>query len=163
VLALAPRPRDCARGALVQAATTLALFAPFLGDFHMLAYHWQIGSGTLLSHVLATGTAFGWPLRVAQAAVTVGAAVVVARLVRRRPEAVWLVPLDVALVRLVLDPVDNPWYWDAPTTVALVGGAAFLASREELHVRREWVARLRRRLAHGGAEMDQRDDALVVP
>jgi hypothetical protein len=162
VLALAPRLRDAARGAVVQVATTLLVFVPFLPGAHTFDYRWQIGSGTLLSHVVAPGTPFGWPLRVAQAALAVGAAVATARVARRSAHAVWLVPLVVVSVRLAIDPVDNPWYWDAPLTLALVGAALVVGSGQELRQRLDRLALLRRRLADGGAEVDQRDEPLVV-
>src|SRR5205823_3246532 len=92
VLALAPRLRDAVRGVSFQLATTLALFAPFLSGAHTFDYRWTVGSGTLLAHVVAPGTPFGWPLRIAQASLAVAAAALVARALRRRVEVIWLVP-----------------------------------------------------------------------
>src|SRR2546430_1341795 len=73
-LAPAPRLRAAARGAAFQLATTLALFAPFLAGAHTFDYRWTVGSGTLLAHVVAPGTRFGWPLRIAQASLAVAVA-----------------------------------------------------------------------------------------
>src|ERR1700759_4736131 len=44
VLALAPRRREAALGAVVAGATAAALFLPFLlgGHFHMFSLHWQV-------------------------------------------------------------------------------------------------------------------------
>jgi len=49
------------------------LYLPFVvtGHFAMGGYRWQIASQTLLGHVFAPGTSFGWPLRLAQGAVAV--------------------------------------------------------------------------------------------
>ena len=51
---------------------------------------------------------------------------------------------------------------DTVATLALVGGA-LLVSREELGVRLDRLAFLHRRVRDGRAEIDQRDEALVVP
>jgi len=129
VLLLAQRPRRAVTGLAAACATAVALFAPFVlfGRFAMFSYHWQVADGTLLRVFVAYGTPFTWPLRVAQAAAALCAGAVVARLARSSRHAVWAVPLVAVAVRLLLDPVYNPWYWQAPQTLALLGAAAYLS------------------------------------
>src|SRR5438094_942608 len=106
VLALAPSLRSAARSALLAGCLAAVWYVPFvLGrHFAMGGYRWQVASQSLLGHVLAPGTAFGWPLRIAQGAAVLVAGVIVARLGRRSSHVLWLVPLSVVLARLALHP-----------------------------------------------------------
>jgi hypothetical protein len=130
VLALAPTVRAATRSMHVAACVASVLYLPFVasGNFAMGGYRWEITSSSLLGQIFAPGTPFGWPLRLAQGAVALGAGVLVARLARRSPHALWLVPLSVVLVRLVLDPQDHGYYFDGVQASALVG-LALVASR----------------------------------
>jgi hypothetical protein len=123
VLALAPSVRHAARGAAVAAGAAAMLFLPFVaaGHFEMGRYHWFVSSQSLLSLVVAPGTAVGWPLRLVQAAVAVGAGLAVARAARGSRHALWLVPGAVVLVRLLLDPLDSGYYFVGVEGPALVG------------------------------------------
>ena len=94
----------------------------------MGGYRWQIASPSLLGHVVAAGTTFGWPLRFAQGGGALLAGLVAARLARRSPHAVWLVPAAVVLVRLALDPQAHGYYFDGVQATALVG-LALVAAR----------------------------------
>lgn len=60
--------REAAIGAVVAGATAAALFLPFLlgGHFHMFSLQWQVHPPAPISLVVATGTAHGWPLRLAR-------------------------------------------------------------------------------------------------
>jgi len=98
------------------------------GHFAMGGYRWEIASQSLLGHVFAPGTSFGWPLRLAQGAVAVAAGALVARLARRSAHALWLVPMCVVLVRLALDPRDHGYYFDGVQSVALIA-LALVAAR----------------------------------
>ena len=129
VLVFAPRVRDAARTVPVAAVVALALYAPFVaaGHFAMGNYHWVILPQSLLGHVVAPGTSFGWAWRITQGALAVAAGIGVARAARRSPHALWLVPLVVVLVRLALDPLDSGYYFDGvqgPALIALVLVAA---------------------------------------
>jgi len=130
VLALAPSVRAGARSALLAGCVAGLLYLPFVaaGHFAMGGYHWTIASGSLLGHVFAPGTSFGWPLRLAQGAVALAAGVIVARVARRSAHALWLVPMSVVLVRLALDPRDHGYYFDGVQAVALVA-LALVAAR----------------------------------
>jgi len=126
VLLLA-RPRRALAGMAAATVAAAALFAPFMlfGRFGMFAYHWQISDGTLLHLFFSYGTPFGWQLRVGQAAAAVTAGAVVTWFARGSRHAIWAVPLATVGVRIVLDPAYNPWYWQAPQTLALLGAAAY--------------------------------------
>jgi hypothetical protein len=125
VLALAPRLRETAIGIAVAAATALALFAPFMlgGHFAMLSFEWHVRLPSPLSLLVADGTPFGWPLRIAQAVVAVAAGAAVARLLRHSPHALWAAPLAVVVARLQLDPLLEPYYLAGPQGVIIVGTA----------------------------------------
>jgi hypothetical protein len=123
VLALAPSVRDAARGLLAAVGAAATLFLPFVaaGQFHMGGYRWLVSSQSLVSLVVAPGTAVGWPLRLLQGAVAVGAGVAVARAARGSRHAIWLVPGVVVLARLLLDPLDSGYYFVGIEGPALVG------------------------------------------
>jgi hypothetical protein len=131
VLLLAPSLRGALRAALWTLAIVALLFGPFaLGaHFRMLDYHWAVAGGTPVSLVLGAGTQFGWPLRLLQGALALGAATLVLRQTRRSLHAVWLVPLAIVLVRLLLDPQLHLYYFAEVAAPALVGAAA-LAGRQ---------------------------------
>jgi hypothetical protein len=128
VLLLAPRLRRAALGLCVEGAVVIAQLAPFAiaGELRMFDRRWDVTTGTLLGLFVAPGTHFGWPLRLAQAALAVGAGAEVAFTLRRSVHAVWLVPLAVVLVRILLDPVSFGWYWLEAEVLALCGAALVL-------------------------------------
>ena len=130
VLFLAPRTRDAVRGTATAAAVLAAQLAPVVlfGTFRMFDYEWRVARGTPLSLVVAAGTHFGWPLRLLQAGIACGLGAVVARHFHRSLHAVWLVPLAVALARILLDPLRYGWYWLEVEALVLVG-AALIADR----------------------------------
>ncbi|HZT54316.1 MAG TPA: hypothetical protein VE995_08025, partial [Gaiellaceae bacterium] len=130
-LALAPRRRDAWSGAAVAAITAGALFAPFVlgGRFAMWAYAWHVQPPSPLSLVLPWGTVFGWPLRLAQGALSVGAGLATGLALRRSPHAPWAAPLAVVVARLQLDPLLFPYYLagpQGPLVVAAVLGVSRL-------------------------------------
>lgn len=125
VFAVAPRLRDAAVSTLTAAATALALFLPFVlgGQFEMLSLVWKVDQPSLLSLLVPVGTHFGWPLRLVQATVAVGAGIAVARALRHSPHAIWVPPLFVVAARLLLDPLLNSYYPSAAEGLILVGAA----------------------------------------
>ena len=106
-LLLAPEMRGAARALGIAAAVFTVPLAPFVlfGDFRMFQYEWLVTAGRPPAGLIEPGSPFGWPLRVAQAAASVSAGAAVAYLLRRRPEAVWAVPLAGAGVRLFIGPL----------------------------------------------------------
>jgi hypothetical protein len=125
VLALAPRKQEAAKGIVVAGAAALGLFLPFIlgGHFSMLAFEWRVRPPSPLSLLVADGTAYGWPLRLAQGALAVGAGVAVAWLLRRSAHAVWAAPLAVVVMRLQLDPLLLQYYLTGPQGPVFVGAA----------------------------------------
>ena len=111
------------------------------GHFSMGAYHWLVAGPAPLSLIVHSGTAVGWPLRLAQGAFAVAAGVAAARLLRRSPQALWVVPLAVVGARLLLDPVLLSYYLAALQGPIFVG-AALLGSKAIVlrRVRRESFA-----------------------
>jgi hypothetical protein len=129
VLLLAPRLTRALVGACVQLAVVAAMLAPFAlaGTFRMFDHHWQVTTGTLVGLVVGPGAHFGWPLRLAQASLAIAAGVALALALRRSVHSLWLVPLAVALVRLLLDPVSFGWYWLEVEALVLVGAGLVLS------------------------------------
>ncbi|MDQ2967071.1 MAG: hypothetical protein M3R37_01975 [Actinomycetota bacterium] len=129
VLLLAPSATRALAGGCVQAAVVSAMLAPFAlaGTFRMFEHEWRVTSGTLVGLVVGPGADFGWPLRVAQASLAIGAGAVLAFGLRRSVHSLWLVPLAVALVRLLLDPVSFGWYWLEVEALVLVGAGLMLS------------------------------------
>jgi hypothetical protein len=122
VLALAPSLRSAARSAVLAGCVAGLLYLPFVvsGHFAMERYRWQIASQSLLGHVFAPGTPFGWPLRLAQGAAVLVIGAIVARLGLMSVHAVWLVPMSIVLARLALDPQEHGYYFDGVQATALV-------------------------------------------
>jgi hypothetical protein len=128
VLLLAPRLTRALTGACVETAVLAAMLAPFAltGTFRMFEREWLVTSGTLVGVLAGSGTHFGWPLRLVQASLAIGAGAAVAFALRRSVHALWLAPLAVVLVRLLLDPVSYGWYWLEPEALVLVGAGLVL-------------------------------------
>jgi len=129
VLLLAPSVTRGLAGASVQAAVVSAMLAPFAlaGTLRMFDHEWRATSGTLVGLVVGPGAHFGWPLRLAQASLAIGAGAVVAFTLRRSVHALWLVPLSVVLARLLLDPVSFGWYWLEVEVLVLIGAGLVLS------------------------------------
>jgi hypothetical protein len=138
VLALAPRWREAAKGALTAAAVAALLFVPFVlgGHFAMGSYSWNVNPGTFLSLFVTPGVEFSWSLRLLQGAFAVSAGLGAARLLRHSPHAPWAVPLAIVAVRLLLDPFFLRYYPTAVWGPAFVG-ATLLAARVTFLERRQ--------------------------
>jgi hypothetical protein len=133
VLLLAPRVR--LRTVLVSAAGGLAALTVTFGGFvlagpvTMFGFEWPVSDGSLAHLLLPDIQTFGWPLRLIQAIVSVGAGVVVARVLHHSWDAVWLAPLAVCAVRLTTDPVIAGYYFCAAVILIFAGLALALATR----------------------------------
>jgi hypothetical protein len=129
VLLVAPRLTRALAGACVQVAVVAAMLAPFAlaGTFRMFDHQWQVTSGTLVGLVVGPGAHFGWPVRLAQASLAIAVGAALALALRRSVHSLWLVPLAVALVRLLLDPVSFGWYWLEVEALVLVGAGLVLS------------------------------------
>jgi hypothetical protein len=130
VLLLAPRLRRAVVGGVAEAAVVVAQLAPFAvaGTFRMFEHEWEVGTGTLVSLVVAPGSDFGWPLRLLQASLALGAGTALAIALRRSVHAIWLAPLAVVVVRILLDPLSFGWYWLEAEALILVGAAVLLTA-----------------------------------
>ena len=133
ILLLAPRIdlRTLWRSALGGVAALLVLFAPFalLGPFHMFSFAWPIRPNTLAHLLFPDETTFPWPLRITQGVLALGGGALTAWLTRRRPDAIWLVPLMVCAVRLFTDPVLARYYGIPLLMLALLGLVFAVAQR----------------------------------
>jgi hypothetical protein len=130
---LVPRFRDGALAVLACIVTASLCYVPFVlsGHFAMFQHKWPIVTGTFVHWLMPHTATFGWLPRLAQSSLAVAAGAAVAIAVRRRANAVWLVPLMIVLVRLMLDPTDFVYYWVA-AQVAVLAGAATLEPRQRL-------------------------------
>jgi hypothetical protein len=115
----------------------LPLFLPFMlgGHFEMWSFQWYVYHPSPLSLLVAPGTRYGWPLRLAQGALAVGAGAGVARLLRRSPHALWAVPLAIVAAKLLLDPDLYSYYLAAPQAPIFVGAALGVSQLR----RRSWT------------------------
>lgn len=138
LLLLAPRLRRAVVGGVAETAVVLVQLAPFAlaGTFRMFDHEWRVATGTVLSLVVEPGTHFGWPLRLLQASLALGAGAAVALALRRNIHAVWLAPLAVAIVRILLDPLSFGWYWLEAEALVLTGAALLFASLPQFRARR---------------------------
>ena len=129
VLALAPRRRDAAKGAVLASGVAVTLFLPFVlgGHFEMGKYQWRVTAPFL--SMFAPDAPFGWHMRVVQAAFAVSAGIGAAWVLRHSQHAPWAVPLTVVAVRLVLDPSLWSYYLMALWGPAIVGAALLAALR----------------------------------
>jgi hypothetical protein len=129
-LALAPDVRRCARGLLPAVALPAVSLLPFVlaGDFRMLHFHWLVHQGAPLL-LLGSGHAFTWPFRLVEAAVVTLGGASVALALRRRPEAIFLVPAATVILRIALDPIANFYYWDTLRLIAAIGVAQLVLQR----------------------------------
>jgi hypothetical protein len=134
VLALAPSLRRAAIGAVLACATGGVTLAPFVlaGDFHMFAFHWNVADGPI-HFLVGTGYTFGWPLRLLQGAVTLVVGVGLARLLRKSPASIFVIPAATVIVRLLLDPLWLYYYWDPLIELALLGAATAFVRRGAIH------------------------------
>ncbi|HEU0205585.1 MAG TPA: hypothetical protein VFQ74_02700 [Pseudolysinimonas sp.] len=125
VLLLAPRIdlRMLWRSAVGVLVPIAFIFLPFvlLGPFEMFSFHWLIYPGTLAQLLFPDATTFSWPMRMVQAALSLGGGAAAALLLRRRTAAIWLVPLASCAIRLFLDPVDSDYYRVPPIALVITG------------------------------------------
>jgi hypothetical protein len=118
------------RAIAVMLATTVACYLPFLlaGPFELPKYRWPVASGTLVQWMWPHTTTFGWSPRLLQGGLCVAVGCAIALALRGRTGGVWLVPVAILLVRLIVDPVQENYYWVAPQLV-FVAGVTFVDAR----------------------------------
>jgi hypothetical protein len=133
VLALAPNLRRGMSGLVLAAAIPAALFAPFVagGDFHMFDYRWVTAAGPARLF-FGDGHPFTWGMRLVEGATIVGIGCTTARLVRRLPESIWIVPAVTVIIKIGLDPVIYAYYWDTALVMLLLGATHLILYRRQL-------------------------------
>jgi hypothetical protein len=134
LLLLLPNVRRTAGASVLALATAAAIYAPFKfgGDFHMFDLHWFVAGG-LESHILGQHHPFTWPMRMVEALLVAGFGSALAISLRRRTSAViWIVPAATSIVRLFLDPVRYPYYWDTALILMLLGTAPWISAPRSL-------------------------------
>ncbi|HEX7835782.1 MAG TPA: hypothetical protein VF479_09975, partial [Pseudolysinimonas sp.] len=114
------------------AAVLGILFLPFVlaGPIEMFSFAWPIRDSALVHILMPDAVEFTWPMRLAEALIAIGIGIAVAMLIRKRIDAVWLVPLAVTGGRLLLDPLLTGYYFDAGAILVLVGLGCALAHRD---------------------------------
>ena len=146
VLFLIPSFRRTVLAGLLALAVAAAIYAPFAlgGDFHMFDLHWVIAGG-LDASLFGRDAAFTWQMRIAEAVIVVGFGSALALALRKRTAAcIWIVPAASSLLRVALDPVRYPDYWDTGLILMLIGTAAwFTAPRAFAEQVRRRSARVR--------------------
>jgi hypothetical protein len=133
VIFIATSPR-VVRAAIGAVAALAVVYLPFVltGVFRMFDFGWGVAMGSIYRDLWPHLDSFPWTLRLAQAALALGAGLIVAFLSRRSLYGLWLTPMAILTVRLVFDPLLFFYYWMAPATVALCVLAVAL-------YRRAWI------------------------
>ncbi|MGB9376912.1 MAG: hypothetical protein WCB04_05280 [Mycobacteriales bacterium] len=90
-----------------------AVYLPFqvFGVVHTGELTWPIAPTSALAPFFGAGTSIGWSGRLLQAALTLGAGVLIARLLSSERLAIWIIPATLALVRVSIDPQVFEYYW----------------------------------------------------
>ena len=132
ILFLIPSFRRTVLAGILAVAVAAAIYIPFAvgGDFHMFDLHWSIAGG-FPARIFGQSTPYTWHMRLAEAVIVVAFGSVLALAIRRRTSAApWIVPAATSILRLFLDPVRYPYYWDTGLTLILIGTAPwFMAPR----------------------------------
>lgn len=134
ILFLLPRFRRTVGAGVLALCVAGAIYAPFAlgGDFHMFDLHWGIASG-LDASLFGQGAPFTWQMRMIEACIVVGFGTALALALRRRTAAaVWFVPAATSILRLFLDPVRYPYYWDTGLILLLLGTAPWISAPRDL-------------------------------
>lgn len=143
LLFLIPSLRRTIASGFLALGVAVAIYAPFAlgGDFHMFDVHWSNASG-LDAGLFGRDTAFTWQMRIAESLIVVAFGAILAVALRRRTSAsIWIVPAAASILRLALDPVRYPYYWDTSLTLILIGTAPWLTRPYAITARlRRWFA-----------------------
>lgn len=136
LLAAAP-VRLALRTAAAAAMIAACAYFPFVlsGHFAMFGQVWPIDPGTIVHRLDPALSTFGWPLRIAQAAVITAGCGFVAWRCRRQPAGAALGALTAALLRILTDPLRFDYYW-VPAAVSAIATLALipLAARRPVRV-----------------------------
>lgn len=142
ILFLIPSFRRTVLAGIVALVVAAAIYLPFAvgGDFHMFDLHWSIAAG-FVARIYGQSSPYTWHMRLAEAVIVVAFGSALALALRRRTSAaVWVVPAATSILRLFLDPVRYPYYWDTGLTLILIGTAPWFTAPQA------FAQRLRSRL-----------------
>jgi hypothetical protein len=134
VALLDDRLRRSALTAVTAIVVSVGCYLPFVlaGPFRLFEHRWPIYPHTLVHAWWPDATSFGWAPRTLQAGLAIGAGVaVVLTLKRHQAAAYWLAPLAISLARLIVDPVQESYYWVTPQ-LAIIVGLAFVDPKRHL-------------------------------
>lgn len=130
ILFLIPTFRRTVAAGSLALAVAAAIYLPFAvgGDFHMFDLHWSIAGG-IAARLFGQSSEYTWHMRLVEAVLVVAFGSALALAIRRRTSAsVWMVPAATSIVRLFLDPVRYPYYWDTGLTLILIGTAPWFTA-----------------------------------
>lgn len=122
--------RRALRAGVLAGAISAAFLVPFVlaGPFEMFAHQWAVMPDTLFGTLLPSVTPATWWMRVLQAAVVSGAGALVVWRFRAHPQLCWVLPLVLAVARLVTDPLDIYYYWLELRVPLVIAVAALVAT-----------------------------------
>lgn len=129
LLLLQPLHRRSSHGFLAAGLVTLLLYGPFFvgGSVNTFEYSWSIRAGSFLSLIGLSGE-FDWDLRLIQGLVVLAAGAVLVLRGRASSQATWLIPLQLIVVRVLLDPRGVQYYWLGAEVLMLVSVAIMWTS-----------------------------------
>lgn len=123
LLLMEPDRRKLVGSSAVFGAAGAAPYLPFVatGHFRLFAHVWPIVTTSFVHLVWPAAQDFSWQMRLFEAGASCVAGALVVRLVGRRNDVLWLAPTAIMLVRLLLDPMNLPYYWTAVSVLMLAG------------------------------------------
>jgi hypothetical protein len=134
ILFLLPSVRRTILAGCAALTSAAAVYAPFAlgGDFHMFDLHWGV-TGGIDGALFGQGSPFTWQMRLVEAILVVGFGSGLAVMLRQRTSAaIWIVPAATSMIRLFLDPVRYPYYWDTGLMLVLLGTAPYITAPRRL-------------------------------
>jgi hypothetical protein len=94
----------------------------------MFEIKWYVKSNAPISLLVGAGTAYSWPLRLAEGVAAMGAGLAVMRIHRLERHLPVLMALAIFSVRLLLDPYQHVYYFTGIAACAIVGALLFATS-----------------------------------
>ncbi|HEY7875905.1 MAG TPA: hypothetical protein VIG64_12380 [Actinomycetota bacterium] len=123
--------RKLLRAGAILVGVVAVIWLPFVlfGEFNSFDYRWDIANSSLIHKLFAESTTFTWQMRAAQSAIVVLLGSALALVARGRPHADWALPLTIAAVKLLLDPILFEYYSLSIAVLAVIGAAGVAFGR----------------------------------